>query len=101
MDDLQFLTDDERTYFSAFDSMFASDGWRQLLKEYENENRTLPEETFWAAADWDTIVRARIRLTLLLELEHYEDIVERRKADKVHERRTLMEDAQAEQSAAI
>lgn len=101
MDDLQFLTDDERSYFSAFDSMFASDGWRQLLKEYENESRGAPEDTFWDASDWDAIVRTRIRLTLLLELQHYEEIVERRKADKVHERRALVEDAQAAQSADI
>lgn len=101
MDDIRFLTDDERGYYSAFESMFASDGWRQLLNEYDNETKALPEDTFWQAPDWETIVRARIRLTLLMELRHYEEVIEQRRKDTIHERTQLLEEAQAGQSAEI
>lgn len=96
------LSDDERSYYGSFESMFLSDGWRHLLNEFGAEQKQRPEESFWQATNWDDIVLARVRLSLLLELQNYEAVIEHRKAHLIHEReesyRALLED---QESAAL
>jgi hypothetical protein len=99
MDGMELLTDDERTYFGEFESMFHSEGWRLLLKELEAENEHLPEQKFWEAKDWDEIVLARVRLAMLVELRAYEDIVAARREDIMQQRRSQYEEYQAGQAA--
>lgn len=94
MDGLELLTDDERSYFYEFETMFNSPGWERLMNEYKNERDAVPEDIFWGAKNYDDVVQARTRLAVLMELSKYPDIIQSRKDVIIKERQdALLEEA--------
>lgn len=99
MEGALLLTDEERSMFHDFESMFNSDGWSRLMKEYEVELRELPIQAFETAKNFDEIVQARIRLAMLSELALYPEIIEARKQNIIQVREQELEEAQEAERA--
>lgn len=63
------LTNEQKTFFSAMESTFATAGWQHfMLPRWQEEQKMLQESTFFNAENEIDLVKARERFDLLEEL---------------------------------
>jgi hypothetical protein len=70
-----FLTDDERGYYQAFDDLFESKGWYQLTALLREEVDDLPRRAFTSAGDFLALQTARAKVTAIEELLSYQNVI--------------------------
>ncbi len=63
------LTDQQKTFFYAMESTFATEGWRHfMMPRWVEEQKMLKESTFFNAESELDLLKARERFDLLEEL---------------------------------
>lgn len=92
----RLLSASEREYFFHFEQMFASQGWKQLCGELDDDIRDLPERMFTNATSFEELQIARKCMDKVKEVLAYPDIIQSRKEQAV----TLLEMERDQQNEA-
>jgi hypothetical protein len=80
------LTDDEKSYFSKFESVFNSPEWAAVTDEWRKDLAELPVRAFYEARSWDEILAARAVVAKLQEYLTYPRQIELREQAILFER---------------
>lgn len=91
--DHEVLTDSDKSYYSAWEQLFDSQGWAQLTQELEHEAKDLPERAFRDAKSFDEVLAARAATRKLEEILSYPNEINLRLENLIESRLQAIEDA--------
>lgn len=86
------LDDGEKSYFEKFETVFNSEAWAELVKEWRDDLATIPVRAFYEAKSWDEILAARALVEKLREYIAYPRQIDFRKQNILAERAQLEAD---------
>jgi hypothetical protein len=91
----RLLTDEEKQEFRDFEETFRTPGWERIKRDITKEVQESPAQLFWDVTSWEDLVLHRARLSNLMRLAQYEELLDQQKEGIIRNRLDLIDEAQA------